>query len=64
MKFPAPRDASGDPGSPNPPSQAGPPDDGAVGLPFFRSWRAVYLFVLITFAAWIGLLTILTLAFP
>jgi hypothetical protein len=36
------------------------PDDATTGLPGFRSWRAVYLFVLGVFVLWVGLLTVLT----
>jgi hypothetical protein len=32
------------------------PKDDATGLPGLRTWRAVYAFVLIAFAVWIGLL--------
>jgi hypothetical protein len=34
-----------------------------TGLPFFRSWKSVYLFVLATFAVWVALLIALTKAF-
>jgi hypothetical protein len=37
-----------------------PPDDESTGLPGLRTWRRVYLFVLIVFVAWVGLLTVLT----
>jgi hypothetical protein len=30
------------------------------GLPLFRSWRAVYVFVLACFVLWVGLLIALT----
>ena len=40
-----------------------PPDDETPGLPGFRTWRQVYLFVLVVFAAWVGLLTVLTRMF-
>jgi len=40
-----------------------PPDDEATGLPGLRTWRQVYLFVLVVFVAWIGLLTVLTRMF-
>ena len=36
------------------------PSDETTGLPGLRSWRAVYLFVLVVFVLWIGLLTVLT----
>jgi hypothetical protein len=31
-----------------------------TGLPFFRSWKGVYLFVLATFVFWVALLVALT----
>jgi len=31
-----------------------------TGLPFFRSWKSVYLFVLGSFVLWIALLIALT----
>jgi hypothetical protein len=31
-----------------------------TGLPFFHTWKAVYLFVLATFIFWIALLAALT----
>ena len=31
-----------------------------TGLPFFRSWKSVYLFVLGSFVLWIALLVALT----
>ena len=39
-----------------------PPEnnDNATGLPGFRSWRSVYLFVFGVFVLWVGLLTVLT----
>jgi hypothetical protein len=37
-----------------------PPDDEVTGLPGLRTWRRVYLFVLVVFVAWVGLLTVLT----
>jgi hypothetical protein len=41
-----------------------PPDDEITGLPGLRTWRRVYLFVLVVFVAWVGLLTVLTRMFP
>jgi hypothetical protein len=41
-----------------------PADDEGTGLPGFRTWRGVYLLVLVVFLAWVGLLTALTWAFP
>ena len=32
------------------------PKDDATGLPGLRTWRAVYVFVLIAFAIYVGLL--------
>jgi hypothetical protein len=37
-----------------------PDDDEATGLPGLRSWRRVYLAVLVVFAVWVGLLAALT----
>ncbi len=37
--------------------------DRATGLPFLRSWRAVYAFVLAVFVLWIALLTLLSRIF-
>jgi hypothetical protein len=31
-----------------------------TGLPFFHSWKSVYLFVLVSFVLWITLLVALT----
>ncbi len=43
--------------TPDPASQ--PVDDTGTGLPLFRTWRGVYLFVLASLAAWIlGLLVL------
>ncbi len=36
------------------------PDDVTTGLPGFRSWRAVYAFVLGVLVLWVGLLAVLT----
>ena len=36
------------------------PDDESTGLPGFRTWRGVYIFVLGVFALWVGLLAVLT----
>ncbi len=41
-----------------------PPDDAVTGLPFLRTWRAVYAFVLAAFALTLALLIALTLAYP
>jgi hypothetical protein len=37
--------------SPRPPISSPPPDDRETGLPFFRTWRSVYILVLACFAA-------------
>ena len=37
--------------------------DEGTGLPGLRTWRGVYIFVLIVFAAWIALLIALTKVF-
>jgi hypothetical protein len=34
-----------------PPISSPPPDERETGLPFFRTWRAVYIFVLGCFVA-------------
>ncbi len=36
------------------------PESEATGLPGFRTWRGVYLFVLVVLVVWIGLLAALT----
>ena len=41
-----------------------PPDDASTGLPGLRTWPRVYVFVACTLVAWIGLLAVLTRAFP
>ena len=40
-----------------------PLGDKATGLPGFNSWRAVYIFVLVSFVVWVGLLVALTVTF-
>ena len=37
-----------------------PPDDNRPDVPFFRTWRGVYLFVLVCFLATILALTVFT----
>jgi hypothetical protein len=37
--------------------------DDATWLPWFRTWRSVYRFVLGSFVLWVILLTVLTLVF-
>ena len=48
------------------PSPVGEPetDDSTTGVPLLRTWRAVYIFVLVAFVLTVGLLTALTLAYP
>lgn len=50
------------PAAPNPPHPAPtpPPHDEAPGMPGFRTWRGVYLFVLAVFVAIVIALTIFT----
>jgi len=40
-----------------------PQDDKTTGLPWFKTWRAVYIFVFASFAVWVGLLVALTVTF-
>ena len=40
-----------------------PLDNKATGLPWFDTWRGVYLFVLVCFVVWVGLLVALTVTF-
>ena len=40
-----------------------PLDDKATGLPWFNTWPAVYIFVLVSFVIWVGLLLALTVTF-
>jgi hypothetical protein len=39
-------------------------DEEATGLPGVRTWRGVYILVLVVFAVWVALLAALTEAFP
>ena len=41
----------------------GPVDDRATGLPLLRTWRAVYVFVVVAFLTWVALLTALERVF-
>lgn len=40
------------------PSPEPEPDDTSPGVPGFRTWRGIYLFVLIVFVLVVGLLTL------
>ena len=40
-----------------------PPDDDSPGLPGFRTWRGVYVFVLVVFAAVVLALTVFSRVF-
>ncbi len=40
-----------------------PLDDNATGLPWFKTWRTVYVFVLGCFVLWVELLVALTVIF-
>lgn len=40
-----------------------PDDDQPTGLPWFRTWRGVYTFVLVTFVVVVGLLALFTRIF-
>ncbi len=50
-------------GPPQPPVLADEPLDGATGLPWPRTWPAVYAVVLICFVAWVSLLVVLERSF-
>jgi hypothetical protein len=41
-----------------------PPDDEATGLPGLRTWRRVYVLVVVILALWVGFLTALTRMYP
>jgi hypothetical protein len=36
------------------------PEDGGTGLPWLRTWKGVYLVVIINFVLWVTLLVALT----
>ena len=36
------------------------PEDDDTGLPWLPTWKRVYLFVIISFVLWVGLLIVLT----
>jgi hypothetical protein len=42
-----------------------PPADGdeTTGLPWFRTWRGVYILVLVSFILWVVLLLLLTVSY-
>jgi hypothetical protein len=40
-----------------------PLDDKATGLPCLNTWPTVYIFVLVSFVIWVGLLLALTVTF-
>ena len=40
-----------------------PADDETTGLPGLRTWRQVYVVVLVVLAAWVGLLAVLSRMF-
>jgi hypothetical protein len=40
-----------------------PADDETTGLPGLRSWKQVYVFVLVILVAWVGLLAVLSRMF-
>ena len=40
-----------------------PVDDRVTGLPLLRTWRAVYIFVVVAFVIWVALLTALERVF-
>ncbi len=41
----------------------GEPDEDATGLPGLRTWRRVYLLVVLSFVLWVGLMVWLELRF-
>ncbi len=45
------------------PDSSDSPDNEATRLPVFRTWPAVYAFVVATFALWVALLAILARTF-
>lgn len=44
-------------------NSGGLPDDQETGLPILRSWRAVYMFVVVCFACWVIILALLPRVF-
>ena len=49
------------PSAAEPPAPA--PESEGTGLPGFRTWKSVYLFVIGCFVLWVGLLVLLTVVF-
>jgi hypothetical protein len=47
----------------NQPGDSAPVESTETGLPFLHTWKAVYLFVVVTFALWVVLLIVLTRSF-
>lgn len=45
------------------PANAAGTDESSTGLPFLRSWRAVYLFVVTCFVCWVVILAMLPWVF-
>jgi hypothetical protein len=41
-----------------------PRDDESTGLPGLRTWRRVYVLVLVVLVVWVGFLTALTRMYP
>jgi hypothetical protein len=44
-------------------TESSAPESEETGLPFFHSWKSVYIFVLVTFIFWVALLIALTKMF-
>ena len=40
-----------------------PLDDNVTDLPWFHTWRGVYIFVIVSFVIWVALLVALTVTF-
>jgi len=53
------------PSESNPPTVEARPagEEAMTGLPGFRTWRSLYIFVLVTFILWVVLLLALTLSY-
>jgi hypothetical protein len=64
MKPPVTAAPSPNAGAQDPRSEtASPIDDEATGVPWFCTWRGVYVFVFCSFIVWVALLTALTMFF-